>query len=216
VKPTEWVAHAKAAHASLLGDIGALDDTAARASSLLPGWSRGHVLTHVARNADSTTRIFRGAQQGDVVDQYPGGSEQRSGDIDAGAGRSAAELIDDVTTACGGLEAAWDDTDDDVWEHGRGRSRGGGEIALAEWVLGRWREVEVHHADLDVGFGWADWSSALVREELRRAVMRYRADQPMGATELPAAALALRPKERLAWLFGRTRPAGLPEAPPWM
>jgi maleylpyruvate isomerase len=204
-----------AAQASLVDDLGRLGDDAVRAPSLLPGWSRGHVLTHLARNADSNTRIFRAAQRGEIVDQYPGGAEQRSGDIEAGAGRPASELVIDVAMACAALEEAWAETSDDVWDHGRGRPRGGGEVPLADWVLGRWREVEVHHADLDVGFGWPDWSSAFVREDLRRAVMRYRADQPMGATELPAAALALPPNERLAWLLGRARPAGLPEAPPW-
>ncbi|MET0910545.1 MAG: maleylpyruvate isomerase N-terminal domain-containing protein, partial [Ilumatobacteraceae bacterium] len=41
--------------------------------SLLPGWTRGHVLTHIARNADSFVRLLEAAGRGEVVTQYAGG-----------------------------------------------------------------------------------------------------------------------------------------------
>src|SRR6476661_9592554 len=87
MKPDDWITEAKAAHARLLADIADLDNATARGASLLPHWTRGHVLTHLARNADSNTGMFRAAQRGEVVFQYPGGADQRTGDIEAGAGR---------------------------------------------------------------------------------------------------------------------------------
>ena len=57
----------------------------ARRPSLLPGWSVGHVLTHLARNGDSVVWRLEGAALGELRDQYPGGLEQRREDIDAGA-----------------------------------------------------------------------------------------------------------------------------------
>ena len=45
----------------------------------------GHVLTHIARNGDSFTRMMSAAIKGDVVTQYEGGHAQRSADIAAGA-----------------------------------------------------------------------------------------------------------------------------------
>jgi hypothetical protein len=44
---------------SLVDGIGRLTDADARGPSLLPGWTRGHVLTHLARNADGGTPAAR-------------------------------------------------------------------------------------------------------------------------------------------------------------
>jgi maleylpyruvate isomerase len=212
VRRDEWLEGAKAAHAGLLEDTAGIDDATARGASLLPHWTRGHVLTHLARNADSNTGVFLAAQRGEVVDQYPGGAEQRDGDIAAGAGRPAAALVADLVQSVGALEAAWDSTPDSVWREGRGRSSSRGAISLDEWVFSRWRETEVHHNDLGIGFTWARWSPGYVDEDLRRATAAY-VDRE---GELPVAALALVPAERLAWLMGRHWPDGLHEAPPWL
>ncbi len=114
--PTGWVAGCIAAQDTLDAALHGLRDEAARAPSLLPGWSVGHVLTHVARNADSVVRRLEGAARGDLLDQYPGGVEQRRADIEAGAGRPAAELVADVAATSRAVaremaelpEAAWD------------------------------------------------------------------------------------------------------------
>jgi maleylpyruvate isomerase len=211
VKPTDWIDGVKAAHVELVADLDGLDDAAVRRASLLPHWSRGHVLTHLARNADSHTAMFLAAQQGVIAPQYPGGPEQRAGDIEAGADRSAAELVVDVVTAIATLQAAWDLTSDEVWAHGRGQTAAVGDVGLDELVFRRWRETEVHHNDLGIGFTWARWPAAYVDEDLRRATDRYVEKEG----ELPEAALALVPAERLAWLLGRHWPDGLHEAPPW-
>jgi maleylpyruvate isomerase len=210
-RPDEWIGGAKAAHVALLTDLDGLDDATARGASLLPHWTRGHVLTHIARNADSNTGMFRAAQRGEVVAQYPGGLDQRERDIAAGAGRTAAELVADVATAIASLESAWDSTSQEVWAVGRGGSVARGDVGLDEWVFSRWRETEVHHNDLGIGFTWARWSPAYVNEDLRRATDGYTAQHG----ELPDGALQLLPSERLAWLLGRHWPDGLHEAPRW-
>ncbi len=211
MKPGDWIDAVKVAHADLLADLDGFDDAAARGASLLPHWSRGHVLTHLARNADSHIGMFLAAQRGEIGVQYPGGPEQRAGDIDAGADRPAAVLVADLAAAIGGLEAAWDTTSDEVWEHGRGQTAAVGDVGLDELVFRRWRETEVHHNDLGIGFTWARWPAAYVDEDLRRATAGYVAKEG----EMPQAALALMPAERLAWLLGRHWPDGLHEAPPW-
>ncbi|HET9858195.1 MAG TPA: maleylpyruvate isomerase N-terminal domain-containing protein [Nocardioidaceae bacterium] len=65
-----------------------------RAPSLLPGWSRGHVVTHVARNADGLRNLLVWARTGVETPQYPSW-EQRNRDIDSGAGRPHAALLAD-------------------------------------------------------------------------------------------------------------------------
>ena len=94
-----------AAKAKALAERGAevfiadLSDEAAARPSLLPGWTIGHLVTHLARNADSVVRRLSAAADGELVTQYEGGPPARSRDIEAGAGRPAAELLRDLQAA---------------------------------------------------------------------------------------------------------------------
>ena len=54
----------------LLASAGALTDTGVREPSLLPGWTRGHVLTHIARNADGLGNLLRWARTGITTPMY--------------------------------------------------------------------------------------------------------------------------------------------------
>jgi uncharacterized damage-inducible protein DinB len=51
-------------HQRLLESLDSLTDEQARQPSNLPEWSVGHVLTHIARNADSHVRMLQGAERG--------------------------------------------------------------------------------------------------------------------------------------------------------
>jgi maleylpyruvate isomerase len=73
----------------------------------------------------------------------------------------------------------------------------------------RWREVEVHTADLDAGVTFRDWDPLYVRYDLPRMTMMQTSRAPMGMSKLPDAALRLPEAERLAWLLGRHVPGGL-------
>jgi maleylpyruvate isomerase len=142
------------AFALLAAAIAPLTDEDARGQSRLPGWSRGHVLTHIARNADGLRRIVEGVARDEVVDQYPGGAEQRTNEIEAGADRSVAELRADVVETNGLLVAAWADLPDGTWDrmmHART-----GLVPARAGVTRRWREVLVHLVDLDAGVGAGD------------------------------------------------------------
>ena len=70
-------------------------DSWAGQPSLLPGWTRGHVLSHLARNADAMVRALAGTARGERIPMYDG-EDARAADIEAGAGRTAAELAADV------------------------------------------------------------------------------------------------------------------------
>jgi maleylpyruvate isomerase len=208
-RPVGDIDGARRASTGLLADVETIDDGTARRASSLPGWTVGHVVTHLARNADSHVRLLVAAEHGQVADQYDS-PEARAADIDAGAGRSAAELVDDLRAAIGRLDAAWRSTTATGWA-GRGATRSG-EVACAELPFLRWREVEVHRADLGLGWSWRDWSTDYVRLELRRMEMVWASRRPMGMATLPAAALALAPAHRLAWLLGRAEVDDLPVA----
>ncbi|WP_242424868.1 maleylpyruvate isomerase N-terminal domain-containing protein, partial [Frankia sp. EI5c] len=135
------------AHARLLDLVSRVDDAVARRPSLLPGWTVGHLITHLARNGDSHTGMLGAAQNGQAADQYPGGQAQREGDIVAGADRAAHLLSTDLAESVRRLEHAWDSTHVDIWRGGLGRTVTLGAVSLADLVFLRWREVEIHLVD---------------------------------------------------------------------
>lgn len=202
------------AHQLLLATIDGVSDEQCRAPSLLDGWSRGHVLTHLARNADSHVHLLDCARRGEIGEQYAGGYAGRVAAIEDGSTRSAAELVADVRRSIYALESAWSQADHDTWR-GSGLNSKGDTLPMADIVFLRWREVEVHHADLGLGFAFSDWSADYVRYELDRQVMLWRSRRSLGLTTLPDRALQLDPHTRLAWLIGRCPVEGLPKADPF-
>lgn len=141
-------------------------DDDVRAPSLLPGWSRAHVLSHVARNADGIGATLGGALRGEVVRRYPEGPEGRNRDIETGASRNVTELLADLRESAERLDrvlaavadaGAWDaPTEFD--------------LPAAHWITARWREVEIHRVDLAGRYRAADWPAAFVALELPQAV----------------------------------------------
>jgi maleylpyruvate isomerase len=144
--------------------VGDLTDEQAAARSRLPGWSRAEVLTHLARNADGGRGLAQSAARGEVGLQYPGGREQRAAGIAAGRGVGAAALLADLRRSCDALMEAWMQLPDDSWERA-GKSLTG-ERTQREWVWTRWREVEVHHVDLGLGYAASEWPVAFVTRGL--------------------------------------------------
>ena len=200
------------AHQRLLASLENLTDAQCRQDSLLPNWSRGHVLTHLARNADSHVNLLQSAVRGEVGKQYPS-IEKRNADIESGSSRNASELVVDLRVSIYGLEAAWASANEKVWS-GQGRNLSGNVIEISSLVFLRWREVEIHHADLNLGFGYDDLPPLYVRLELDQQIMLWRSRKPMGMTELPDIAKKLSPSQRLAWLMGRVEVDGLAKPEP--
>ena len=135
--------------------VAGLTDDQARELSVLPGWSRGHVLTHLARNADGIRNMVEGATVGEEREMYPGGADRRAADIEAGADRPARELVADFTAASAALAEAWDLMPDDAWDR-LGVTIAYGPTKVRTMVWGRRRELLVHLVDLDLGVSPAD------------------------------------------------------------
>ncbi len=167
----------------------------AQRPSRLAGWSIGHVLTHLARNADSHTWLLEGVAADEVRTQYPTPG-MREADIAAGAGRSVGELREDLARACQRLEHAWNAVPDDAWD--RECMFAAGMSRADDLPFRRLREVEVHHVDLGLAYAPRDWPHEYVVGELRRQLdgLRGRCDQ----------------HELAAWLLNRG-PA--PDLGPW-
>ena len=199
------------AHQQLLGTLATLTDEQAAQPSLLPDWSVAHVVTHIARNADSHARMLRAASIGQVIEQYEGGGAARSADIELGSSRNAGQLIADLVATSALLEQAWAETTEVGWA-GHGIMPNSGHVSCDDLPFRRWREALVHLHDCGLGYSWRDWPDDYVRLELVRWTMAWASRKPMGLTALPPIALALGERERVAWLLGRTTVDGLDSA----
>jgi maleylpyruvate isomerase len=137
------------------------------APSRLEGWTLGHVLTHIARHADSVVRRLEGAARGEAVEQYTGGMEARIAAINAGAQRTWAELVADVVSSADLLMAAAEAMPEHAWSVESPAVNG--MLQPASVVLRRrLREVALHHTDLGLGYEPTDWPTELV-DELRES-----------------------------------------------
>jgi maleylpyruvate isomerase len=217
----------------LLARIDTLAHADLRAPSLLPGWTRGHVLTHVARSADGLANLAHWARTGEPREMYPGGEEGRAADIEAGASRHIGDVRLDVADASERLLGAFADFREDALAR-EVTARGAGWYGW-ELPLMRIREVEIHHVDLAAGYSPADWSPEFVARTLDQLAPQFvaRGDCPVRALRSvdgaawPVGAdgpdLVGQPAALLAWLVGRApgadlsaEPSGdVPAAPRW-
>jgi maleylpyruvate isomerase len=224
----------------LLAAAAALTDALVREPSLLPGWTRGHVLTHVARNGDGLGNLLRWARTGVTTPMYAS-REARRADIEAGAGRSAADLAADVQATAIAFAAEAASLPDAAWA-AQVQGLTGPPIPARDVLDWRRREVEIHHVDLAAGYRPDDWPEEFVTASLPGVAAEFtgREDapscllQPDGSglgpfqigPERPTAPQVLvhgPPAGLLAWLIGRDGGGGLrvpggaalPALPPW-
>jgi maleylpyruvate isomerase len=195
-----------------LAAVQGLTDADGSKPSPLPGWTIGHVLTHVARNADSHTRRTEAALRGEIVDQYPGGYPGREAAIEAGAARNAGALRADVASSADALHTAWAKAPAWVWARPT-RDVAGRERPLHGLPARRWQELEVHVVDLGIGITHRDWPDEFVAAWLPRLRAGAAARLPPDAA--PPAPGVLDDRDELAWLFGRLDRPGLPSIAPW-
>lgn len=224
----------------LLATTATLSDADVTAPSLLAGWTRGHVLAHLARSADSNVNLLTWAKTGLYTPQYPTPAA-REAEIARGAPRPIKEQHADLSASATRLGAELNAMPAKAWAATVSGMRPPEHPAW--YVLARRiREVEVHHVDLDAGYTWDRWPDVFVRRELHDAMAGWpregstvsavhaggRSWTGLGAgpaVEGPAPAV-------LAWLIGRlpggpsavagrVRFEGLrlaekpPAAPPW-
>jgi maleylpyruvate isomerase len=209
----------------LLATVDAFSDADVRAPSALPGWTRAHVLTHLARNADAMANLTHWARTGERRPMYAGGAAGRDAAIAEGAGRHIGDLRLDLDESAERLLAAFAD----FTSQGLGRqveARNG--VLWSGWELPliRRREVEIHHVDLDAGYGPADWTSAFAALTLDQVAPQFvaRGDCPVaslhdaggGVWQVGASGPTLSgsTQELAAWLVGRSAGAGLTPSPP--
>ncbi|GAA4867956.1 maleylpyruvate isomerase family mycothiol-dependent enzyme [Kitasatospora terrestris] len=150
----------------LLHTVAGLKPAAVAGPSALPGWTRGHVLTHLARNADSLVNLLDSARTGRDIPQYAS-AEARDRDIEAGAGRPLDEHLADLRDSHRRFLDAAALLPDAAWS-APVRHRAGYTFPVHELPGKRLAEVEYHHVDLDAGHTPAHWPEAFARREFAR------------------------------------------------
>jgi uncharacterized protein (TIGR03083 family) len=138
----------------LLDTTSGWDEEEYLALSALPGWSRKHLVAHVAANADALGNLVHWAATGAKTPMYSS-PEQRNADIEAGGARPSAELAAWLRESAERLATGIAGLDAERWRAevvtAQGRTVPATEIP---WM--RAREVCVHAVDLAAGAAFAD------------------------------------------------------------
>ncbi|GAA3828338.1 hypothetical protein GCM10022226_56420 [Sphaerisporangium flaviroseum] len=159
----------------LVDAVGRLADEDVRLPSSLPGWSRGHVLTHIARGGDALRNLLVWARTGVVTPPYAS-QRARDADIEAGSGRPVAELLADVSASAARFRAEAGTLQGDDWQVSVGVL--GSMMFPAEQVLvRRLVEIEVHHVDLGIGYGASDWPEEFAAMDLPEPMRSQREER---------------------------------------
>ena len=157
VQELQWIADGTQ---RLLEDLAALDDAALDGPSLLPGWNRRYLLSHIANNAGALRNLLHWARTGEERRMYAS-TEQRNADIAAGAVAPSAHLRSLVASSAQELWSDLDDLPAEAWSAQvttwQGLTRYASEIP---WM--RVREVYIHAVDLDAGARFADLPSSFL------------------------------------------------------
>ncbi|MGI5198967.1 maleylpyruvate isomerase family mycothiol-dependent enzyme [Streptomyces sp. CA-288835] len=210
----------------LLTAAAKLDDASVAEPSRLPGWSRGHILAHLARNADALVNVLEGRPMYASADA-------RDTDIERDAPRPLDVQLADVREsaarfqATGAAPADWSRTV---------LLRNGVTDAASRVPFRRWVEVELHHVDLGIGYELEDLPEEFTEREIGFLAERFTGHPEVPPTRVtdgtrawstgrvatePEITVTGRQADLLGWLCGRrdgsvltTEGGPLPALPP--
>ncbi|MDR0960556.1 MAG: maleylpyruvate isomerase family mycothiol-dependent enzyme [Propionibacteriaceae bacterium] len=206
-----------AAAQRLLGDTIGLSDYEWQSPSLLPGWSRAHIATHLADNAIALGQAASAVAAGenDVVWPLPQAGEP----IETGSRREGLDLQVALDTSIARLSRSFDSISPERWDTPVRTTLG--PLPARVLVLVRLNELVLHHVDLGLGFGFGQispqitewllpWNAARAGDHFGDRVIHLVSDEGFEATIGRGAAPAGDP-QRLS--PGQTSP-GQTSAPP--
>lgn len=159
----------------LIDEARLLNGADLRAPSLLPGWSRAHVLAHLARGADAMRSLLAGARAGQDRPAYAS-PEARDAAIETSAAAEASDLADDLASSAMALRTVARQQPDQAWRY-QVRGRDGTRFPASRLLTLRLAEVELHHCDLGIGYDHDQWLAAFDTMELDEPMHSQRAER---------------------------------------
>jgi len=159
----------------LIDEARLLTEADLRAPSLLPSWSRAHVLAHVARGADAMRNLLVGAGAGQDRPAYAS-PEARNADIDRSAAAGASELVDDLAGSAMALRTVARRLPVQAWRY-QVRVLDSPRFLASQLLIRRLAEVELHHCDLGIGYGHDQWTAVFAAMELDEPMRSQRAER---------------------------------------
>ncbi|MFH8770702.1 maleylpyruvate isomerase family mycothiol-dependent enzyme [Streptomyces sp. NPDC085866] len=198
----------------LLTAVAKLDNASLAEPSRLPGWTRGHVLAHLARNADALVNVLEGRPM------YASAGA-RDADIERDAPRPLDVQLADVRESgarfqeTGAAPADWTRTVE---------LRNGVTDSASRVPFRRWVEVDLHHVDLGTGYELEDLPAEFTEREIEFLAQRFSGHPDVPATHVtdgtrawstgreaaePEVTVTGSPADLLGWLAGRREGAAL-------
>lgn len=166
----------------LLGTARVIAEPDLRQPSLLPGWTRAHILAHLARSADAMRALLVGLRSGQDRPAYVS-AEALEADIERTATQEAKDLVTDVADSAMALRTIARQLADQAWPRFV-RVPGSAPFPAAQLLVRRLVEVELHHCDLAAGYSPADWPDAFASMELAEPMRSQRKDRLSRPQEL--------------------------------
>lgn len=221
-----------------LAEVESMRDEQFALPSLLPAWSRAHVVAHVSLNAEAIGNLVTWATTGVETPMYPDVAT-RNADIDELARAGPGTLVERLDRACIDLDAALRAMPGEAWQ-AEVRTARGRPVAAEEILWMRAREVWLHAVDLGAGLQVGDlpegFLEALVSDvldlfEARGELAGWRFEVPgrdldwrLGPADEVVEVRRLALPDLTAWLTGRVPATAvdlgdqppLPTAPRWL
>ncbi|MER6029141.1 maleylpyruvate isomerase family mycothiol-dependent enzyme [Streptomyces sp. NPDC001851] len=198
----------------LLTAVAELDNASLAEPSRLPGWTRGHVLAHLARNADALVNVLEGRPM------YPS-AEARDADIERDAPRPLDAQLADLRETAARFQAAGNAPAD--WTR-TVELRNGVTDSASRVPFRRWAEVGLHHVDLGIGYELEHLPAEFTEREIDFLAARFSGHPEVPATRVtdgtrawstgreaaePEVTVSGAPADLLGWLAGRRAGAAL-------
>jgi maleylpyruvate isomerase len=203
----------RTAHRRFVAAVSGLTPDELTAATALPGWTRAHVIAHVADGGRAFANLTEAALRGETVALFPGGVAERDEIIEKLA--VSPDLMTHLSDGIARLEAAWDLCGAADWARPV-RFRNGD---LAGTVYARWREVWIHLVDCAVGVTPSDWPVELATHAIDFLLSRVPPGVALVATDVdhrwgPANGerLSGTVRDLAAWAAGR-EPVGTLDGP---
>lgn len=215
ISNAQLVARLTTAAENVSAKLAGLTDADVLVASDLPGWTRGHVLAHIAHVSNAVARQGEYALRGEKIDFYDGGQGGRTQAIEMNAGHTAEEHRAYISSAFTRVLTLLQGLDDAQWDLPISYRNG----VVRDGALAYWRELVIHLADLQLGRGPETWSKEFCFYLFEFLSARVPADVQLKLLPLALPPLSIGTGENTvsvqgmltdiaAWLSGRTPSMG--------